>query len=87
MLTRIPPIDIQFDKVASLVTSLVSQGLVVEQGGRRSTRNSPGTITFPEVVSTPEYISSLARLFDPYQVVGHHVSVSVLVSVMVILTV
>ena len=87
MLTRILPIDMQFDKVASLVTSLVSQGLVVERDGRRSTRNSPGTITFPEVVSTPEYISSLARLFDPYQVVGHHVSVRVFISVIVVLTV
>jgi hypothetical protein len=76
----------QFDKVAKLVTSLVSQGFVVEQSGR-STRNSPGTITFPEGVSTTEYIDSLAKLFDPYQVVGHHVSMTVLVSMTVVLTV
>jgi hypothetical protein len=76
----------QFDRVAKLVTSLVSQGFVVEQSGR-STRNSPGTITFPESVSTTEYIDSLAKLFDPYQVVGHHVSMTVLVSMTVVLTV
>ena len=76
----------QFDKVASLVTSLVSQKFVVEQSGR-STRNSQGKITFPKSVSTPEYIDSLAKLFDPYQVVGHHVSVRVFISVIVVLTV
>jgi hypothetical protein len=65
---------------------LVSHGFVVEKDGR-STRNSPGTITFPEKVSTAEYISSLAKLFDPYQVVGHHVSMAVLVSTTVVLTV
>jgi hypothetical protein len=57
----------------------------VEQGGR-STRNSPGTITFPDAVSTPEYIGSLAKLFDPYQVVGPHVSLVVFISMIVMLT-
>ncbi|KAG9526186.1 hypothetical protein KCV07_g812, partial [Aureobasidium melanogenum] len=66
-------LDLQFDKVAGLVTSLVSQKFVVEQSGR-STRNSQGKITFPKSISTPEYIDSLAKLFDPYQVVGHHFS-------------
>ncbi|KAG9560173.1 hypothetical protein KCU79_g7824, partial [Aureobasidium melanogenum] len=66
-------LDLQFDKVAGLVTSLVSQNFVVEQSGR-STRNSQGKITFPKSISTPEYINSLAKLFDPYQVVGHHFS-------------
>ncbi|KAG9758099.1 hypothetical protein KCU75_g11563, partial [Aureobasidium melanogenum] len=66
-------LDLQFDKVAGLVTSLVSQNFVVEQSGR-STRNSQGKITFPKSISTPEYIDSLAKLFDPYQVVGHHFS-------------
>jgi hypothetical protein len=70
---------VQFDRVTKLVTSLAAQGFVVEKDGR-STRNSPGTITFPEIVSTPEYISSLAKLFDPYRVLGHHVSMAVLVS-------
>ena len=86
MLTMVASTDMQSDKVARLVTSLGSQGFVVEQGGR-STRNSPGTITFPDVVSTPEYIGSLAKLFDPYQVVGHHVSLVVFVSMIVMLTV
>ncbi|KAG9528846.1 hypothetical protein KCU93_g3977, partial [Aureobasidium melanogenum] len=66
-------LDLQFDKVAGLVTSLISQNFVVEQSGR-STRNSQGKITFPKSISTPEYIDSLAKLFDPYQVVGHHFS-------------
>ncbi|KAH0366637.1 hypothetical protein KCU65_g5274, partial [Aureobasidium melanogenum] len=66
-------LDMQFDKVAGLVTSLISQNFVEEQSGR-STRNSQGKITFPKSVSTPDYIDSLAKLFDPYQVVGHHFS-------------
>ncbi|KAH0262262.1 hypothetical protein KCU91_g13517, partial [Aureobasidium melanogenum] len=66
-------LDMQFDKVTALVTSLVSQKFVEEQSGR-STRNSQGKITFPKSVSTPEYVDSLAKLFDPYQVVGHHFS-------------
>ena len=76
----------QFDKVAELVTSLVSQKFVVEQSGR-STRNSQGKITFPKSFGTPEYINSLTKLFDPYQVVGHHVSANSLVGKMVMLTV
>lgn len=86
MLTVISPTDMQFDKVAGLVTSLVSQNFVVEQSGR-STRNSQGKITFPKLVSTPEYIDSLAKLFDPYQVVGHHVSAKSHVGMMGMLTV
>lgn len=86
MLTGVFPTDLQFDKVAGLVTSLVSQKFVVEQSGR-STRNSQGKITFPKSISTPEYIDSLAKLFDPYQVVGHHVSAYSLVGMMVMLTV
>lgn len=86
VLTRISSTDMQFDKVTALVTSLVSQKFVEEQSGR-STRNSQGKITFPKSVSTPEYVDSLAKLFDPYQVVGHHVSVHSLVDMTVVLTV
>lgn len=86
VLTEISPTDMQFDKVAGLVMSLVSQKFVEEQSGR-STRNSQGKITFPKSVSTPEYVDSLAKLFDPYRVVGHHVSAHSLVDIMVMLTV
>jgi len=85
MLTRIASTDMQFDRVARLVTSLSSQGFVEEHGGR-STRNSPGTITFPDTVSTPEYIGSVAKLFDPYQVVGHLVSMAIFVGMIMVLT-
>ncbi|KAK6007076.1 hypothetical protein QM012_006084 [Aureobasidium pullulans] len=66
-------LDMQFDKVAVLVTSLNSREFIVEQSGR-STRNTQGKITLPDSVGTPEYIDALAKLFDPYQVVGHHFS-------------
>jgi hypothetical protein len=79
---RMARTDLQFDRVTILVTSLASQGFVVEKDGR-STRNSPGTIIFPEIVSTPEYINSLAKLLDPYRVVGHHVSMVILVGMTV----
>ncbi|THV93904.1 hypothetical protein D6D26_07996 [Aureobasidium pullulans] len=66
-------LGMEFDQVAELVASLVSQGFLVEESGRR-TRNSQGKIKFPESISTPEYIGLLVKLFDTYQVVGHHFS-------------
>ncbi|THX03945.1 hypothetical protein D6D18_03640 [Aureobasidium pullulans] len=66
-------LGMEFDQVAELVASLVSQGFLVEEFGRR-TRNSQGKIKFPESISTPEYIGLFVKLFDTYQVVGHHFS-------------
>lgn len=86
MLTETSSTGMEFDQVAELVASLVSQGFLVEESGRR-TRNSQGKIKFPESISTPEYIGLLVKLFDTYQVVGHHVSMSVLIGTTVILTV
>jgi hypothetical protein len=74
----------QTDLVATLLASLISQGLVAEQSQRR-TRNSQ-RISFPDWLNTVKYLDSLVDLFDSSKLVGQHVSLVTVIVKIVILT-